>query len=142
MKAPVFFPSFSGPPLCNSAWDQVFRGAQQRLGDKLIDGFPASCLPSCPLLQTLALLHCPAAQGRGLLFFVESAPMSQGQDQLGAGLRGEGWKTGEGVRTLWLRGRHGREPRMKGTGVYHQHGQRAAVVMGPLVCGVNGSPFL
>lgn len=68
--------------------------------------------------------------------------MSQGQDQLGAGLRGEGWKTGEGVRTLWLKGRHGREPRMKGTGVYHQHGQRAAVVMGPLVCGVNGSPFL
>lgn len=50
--------------------------------------------------------------------------MSQGQDQLGAGLRGEGWKTGEGVRTLWLKGRHGREPRMKGTGVYHQHGHK------------------
>lgn len=61
MKAPVFFPSSAGPPLCSSAWDQVFRGAQQRLGDKLIDGFPASGLPFCSLLQALALVHCPAA---------------------------------------------------------------------------------
>lgn len=113
MKAPVFFPSFSGPPLCSSAWDQVFRGAQQRLGDKLIDGSPASGLPSCPLLQTLALVHCPAARG-GLLFFVESASMSQGQDQLGAGLGGgmvgDYRETGEGIRTLWLTGSYGREP--------------------------------
>lgn len=61
--------------------------------------------------------------------------MNQGQDQLGW----EGRETGEGLRTLWIKGRRGREPRIEGTGLYSQHGQRAAVVMGPLICGVKGA---
>ncbi|KAB1278814.1 hypothetical protein Cadr_000007330 [Camelus dromedarius] len=47
----------------------------RELGDRLIDGFLASACPPA---------HFCRLWPRGLLFF-ESAPMSQGQDQLGVG---------------------------------------------------------
>lgn len=57
-----------------SFWDPTMQlgmgpspwGAQQRPGDRLIDGFPL-CLPSSPLLQALAQVHHLAARGSTFL---------------------------------------------------------------------------